>query len=161
MTTELSQGSVPQIEADVVRLRQPRLSFAAELQHASRQITVVVPQGEIDICTAPRLREAVTRAIDEGVRAVVIDLSAVTFIDAAGLGVIVWAARRLGLDAVAMVLPLRRLARIFRVCGLERLLQIYETREQAIIGLQGQETSRTGGIGLPGACGRSACPGPC
>jgi hypothetical protein len=43
MATELSQGSVPETEADVARLRQPRLSFAAELQHASQQITVVVP----------------------------------------------------------------------------------------------------------------------
>ena len=136
MTTESSQVAVPDPALpDVAWLRQPRHSFAVELERATQHITVVVLQGEIDIHTAPQLRDSLMRGIDEGVRAIVVDLSEVSFIDAAGLGVIVLAARRLGLGAVAMVLPHQGLVRIFRICGLDRLLDIYETREQAVRGL--------------------------
>ena len=51
------------------------------------------------------------------------------------MGVIVLTARRLGLGSVALVLPHRGLVRIFRVCRLDRLLDIYETQEQAVRGL--------------------------
>ena len=135
MTTELSQGSAPGVEVEVAWLRQPRLPFQVSLVRATQHTTVVVLQGEIDLHTVPRFRDAVAASVDEGARAIVIDLSDVSFIDATGLGVVVLAARRLGLGAVAMVLPHKGLVRIFRICGLDRLLDIYETREQALRGL--------------------------
>jgi len=150
MAQEVSQSSVPVIKADVARLRQRRLSFSAGLEHATQHIILVVPRGEVDLCTAPRLRETLTRAIDEGGRVIVIDLSEVTFIDASGLAVIVWAARDLCPDAVALVLPHRSLARIFRICGLECLLRIYGTPVQAVVSLQWQATSRTAAQSSPG-----------
>ncbi len=137
MTTELSQGSVPGVQLEVAWLRQPGspLPFAVELVQATRHTTVVVLQGEVDTNTASRFRDAVLAAIDGGARAIVIDLGAVSLIDGTGLGVIVLAARRLGFGALAVVLPYRGLARIFRICGLDRLLEIHETREQALRGL--------------------------
>ncbi len=137
MTTELSQGPAPGVQLEVAWLRQPEspLPFAVDLEHAARQTTVVVLQGEVDAHTVPRFRDAVVAAIDDGARAMVIDLGAVSLIDGTGLGVIVMAARRLGLGALAVVLPHRGLVRIFRTCGLDRLLEIHESREQALRGL--------------------------
>jgi anti-sigma B factor antagonist len=135
MTTELSQGLVPGVELEVAWLRQPRLPFELSLVRATPHTTVIILQGEVDLHTAPRFRDAVARDMDEGARAIAIDFTDVSFIDATGLGVVVWAARRLGLGAVALVLPHRGLVRIFRICGLDRLLDIYETREQALRGL--------------------------
>ncbi len=106
-----------------------------QLERARERIAVVVVQGEIDIHTAPRLLDAFAQGVDEGAQTVVVDLSEVSFIDAAGLGVIVVAARRLGPGAVALVSPHRGLVRIFRICGLDRLLDIYETRSQVVCGL--------------------------
>lgn len=139
MTTELSQGSVPGVELEVAWLRQPDspLPFAVDLVPAARHTTLVVLQGEVDTHTAPRFRDAVLAAIDDGARAIVIDLGAVSLIDGTGLGVIILAARRLGLGAVAVVLPHPGLVRIFRTCGLHRLLEIHETRELALSGLLG------------------------
>ncbi len=133
MTRESYQAATPDVDLpEVAWLRGPRLSFDVQLERATERITVVVVQGEIDIHTAPRLLDAVAQGIDAGARAVVVDLSEVSFIDAAGLGVIVLAARRLGPGAVALVLPHRGLVRIFRLCGLDRLLDICETRAQAV-----------------------------
>lgn len=119
-------------QPEVTCLRPPRRSFEVRFVGATQHITVVCLRGEIDAHTAPRVRDAVDRAFDLGARATVIDLSEVSFIDAAGLGVIVVAARRRGPDAVALVCPHRSIVRVFRICGLDRLLDLYDTREQAV-----------------------------
>lgn len=93
--------------------------------------TVVAVCGEVDVATAPRLREALTQAQarrlrDVADRPLVVDLSRVTFIDARGLGVLAGAARRAhgdGRDIVLrdpnpgtfQVLQITRLLGVFRV----------------------------------------------
>ena len=132
---------------EVAWLRQPALPFGVRLVRATQLVAVVVLRGEVDIHSASRFRDVVAAGIEGGVRAVVVDLSAVSFIDGAGLGVIVLTARRLGPGAVALVLPHRGLVRVFRICGLDRLLAICETREEALRGLL--EQGSTVPTGLP------------
>lgn len=128
---------------EIAWLRQPTLPFDVQLMRATELVAVVVLQGQVDTPCASRFRDAVTAGIEEGVAAMVVDLSAASFIDGVGLGVIVLAARRLGPGGVALVLPHRGLVRIFRICGLDRLLDICETREQALRGLL-ESTRRAG-----------------
>jgi anti-anti-sigma factor len=56
---------------------------------------VLAPHGELDLRVAPELRDRISTVIEDGADTVVIDLSAVTFIDSMALGVLVGAARRL------------------------------------------------------------------
>lgn len=56
---------------------------------------VVAPHGEIDIATAPQLREAIARALDADVSSLVIDLADVPFIDSTAVHVFSTTARRL------------------------------------------------------------------
>jgi anti-sigma B factor antagonist len=49
--------------------------------------------GELDIGTAPKLDEAVDRALDDGCREVVLDLGGTTFMDSTGLNALIRAAR--------------------------------------------------------------------
>lgn len=137
MRTDLSPGPVSSVEVEVSWLRQPRLPFSVSVMAATEHTSIVVLEGAFVRSTVPLARDAVVGALAAGAKALVIDLSAVSSIDSLGLGVIVMAARSLGLGAVAVVLPYRGLVRIFRVCGLDRLLEIYETRELALRGLLG------------------------
>src|SRR3954468_347802 len=50
-------------------------------------------RGELDIGTAAKLDEAVDRALEDGCREVVLDLSGTTFLDSSGLGALIRAAR--------------------------------------------------------------------
>ena len=55
--------------------------------------TRVEVAGELDLSTAAELQEAVRRAIDEGRGQLLVDLGGVTFMDSAGLGALLGAAR--------------------------------------------------------------------
>jgi anti-anti-sigma factor len=56
---------------------------------------VVRVEGDFDSVSVPRIREAVDQALDRGCREVVLDLTAVTYIDSSALGFVVWADQRL------------------------------------------------------------------
>ena len=58
----------------------------------TREATVTVA-GEVDVSTVPRLRSALVGILEEGNADAVVDLGGVEFIDASGIGVLVWAAR--------------------------------------------------------------------
>ncbi|MFZ3468726.1 STAS domain-containing protein [Streptomyces sp. 4.24] len=49
---------------------------------------LIAPAGELDVSTVHSLRAALERCLHDGVRTIDIDLSAVTFCDCSGLGVL-------------------------------------------------------------------------
>jgi len=51
--------------------------------------TVLTPFGDLDMAGAPGFRQAVVREVGEGRNQLVVDLSAVTFLDSSGLGAII------------------------------------------------------------------------
>jgi anti-sigma B factor antagonist len=55
----------------------------------------VAVTGEVDVATAPLLRSGLHSVVDEGATQLRIDLTAVTFIDSAGLGVLIGILKRL------------------------------------------------------------------
>jgi anti-anti-sigma factor len=60
------------------------------------EVQVVVVVGEIDLATAPILREHLAGAMLAGVPRAVLDLAGVTFLDSSGLSVVI---RRRGVSA--------------------------------------------------------------
>ena len=55
---------------------------------------MVIVEGEVDVATAPALRDELYQLIDKGGREIVVDLSGMDFIDSTGLGVFVGALKR-------------------------------------------------------------------
>jgi anti-sigma B factor antagonist len=86
---------------------------------------VLAVAGDLDVYEAPGFRNELEAIVDEGHRRVVVDCSAMTFIDSAGLAALVDMRRRL--DARDGVLVLRSLSarsrRIFEITDLERLFE--------------------------------------
>jgi anti-sigma B factor antagonist len=95
---------------------------------------VLAVAGELDIATAPALREHLEAAIKAGRHRLVIDLSAIDFLDSVALATIVHAKKELpeeGRLALA-VDPSSYVMLIFESSGLPKVLDLVETREQAI-----------------------------
>ncbi len=67
--------------------------FRISVRDDSGSPTVVV-EGEVDVATAPSLRDELYRLIEGGASRVVVDLSGMDFIDSTGLGVFVGALKR-------------------------------------------------------------------
>lgn len=59
---------------------------------ATGRITVA-PSGQLDLATAPQLAQALAQAQGRGGTEIVVDLSAVDFMDSSGIAVLVQAAR--------------------------------------------------------------------
>jgi anti-anti-sigma factor len=83
----------------------------------------VVLYGELDIATGPAIRRSLTAAIRGRNVHLAVDMSGVTFIDAAGIGVLVDAAsraRKAGgrLSLLAPSWPVRRLLDILHLDGI-------------------------------------------
>lgn len=90
--------------------------------------------GEIDLYTAPLLRERLVDLLAAGVKHVVIDTSGVTFLDASGLGVLVGGLKRLRAHggSLALVSDQDRIVRLLRLTGLSRFFPPYATVADAI-----------------------------
>jgi anti-sigma B factor antagonist len=93
--------------------------------------------GEVDIYTAPRLKEHLVKVLDEGATGVVVDLSGVTFIDSTALGVLIGAVRRLheADGRMALVVATRPVERVLKLTGLDRVFTIHATRDAAVAAL--------------------------
>jgi anti-sigma B factor antagonist len=102
------------------------------------EVALLVAGGEIDYDASPRLRECLADRIHAGKRHLVLDLSAVTFIDSTAIGVLVGAVMRLREQGVAGSLSVvcaeenRRVTRIFDIAGVDSLIALYRTREEAL-----------------------------
>ena len=68
--------------------------FRVDYEATTEEVGVVILEGEIDIYSAPEFKEVLVNGIEGGAKRVIVDLSAVTFIDSTALGVLVSGAKR-------------------------------------------------------------------
>jgi anti-sigma B factor antagonist len=103
--------------------------MAIELQFdvtSASERSVVAVRGEIDAYTSPRLREQLTRLMDEGQHQIVVDLEGVEFMDSTGLGVLVAALKRAKEHDgdVSLVCTSPQILRVLSITGLDRVFQV-------------------------------------
>jgi anti-sigma B factor antagonist len=113
--------------------------------------TVVAVSGELDICTVPGLRELVASLIAADRVRLVLELSELTFCDAAGAGEMLRCRRlvreRGGRLSLLQVSP--QVGRVLRITGLTGVLPAYRSLAESILAV-----SLTGAAPgeLPRAC---------
>ena len=96
-------------------------------------VCTVELEGEVDVYTAPRLKEELVALIEGGCTHVVVNLEDVAFIDSSGLGVLVSALRRARErdGAVRIVCTRENVLKIFRITGLDKVFPIFATASEA------------------------------
>jgi anti-sigma B factor antagonist len=97
---------------------------------------VVTLSGELDAFDAPALRESFHALLESAPAVIVLDLSAVTFLDSTVLGAIVGLLRRVRERSgeLRTVLPETTALRIFEITGLHAALDVWPSREAAVAG---------------------------
>jgi anti-sigma B factor antagonist len=96
--------------------------------------TVVEVGGEIDVYTAPKLREALIELVQGGTYNIVVDMEQVEFHDSTGLGVLVGGLKRVRSHdgSMTLVCTQERLLKIFRITGLTRVFEIHPDVDGAV-----------------------------
>jgi anti-sigma B factor antagonist len=121
----------------------PAGQFRLDLEHGPDGAMVLVLYGDADLHVAPELRERLTRTIEEGATALVVDLSDVTFVDSMALGVLLGAMKRIRAvgGRLRLVVARPEIRRIFEITLLDQVLAIDSTREEALanVGLAGEQ----------------------
>lgn len=102
---------------------QPQLELSVRHEGES---AVVVLQGELDLYSAAELRELLINLGSAGHHDIVLDLRDLTFIDSAGLGVLVGALRRARTEGgnLALVSPRPSVKKVLDVGGLSAVFDV-------------------------------------
>jgi len=97
-------------------------------------ITVITVGGEIDVYTAPKLRERLISLVEEGNCQLIVDMEAVEFLDSTGLGVLVGGLKRVRAQDgwIDLVCTQSRILRIFRITGLNKVFSTYDSVADAV-----------------------------
>lgn len=94
---------------------------------------VLAVQGEVDVYTAPQLREQLISLVDSGQRNLVVNLEGVEFLDSTGLGVLVGGLKRVrsaGGD-LSLICTQRRILKVLEITGLTKVFAIHDSVDAA------------------------------
>jgi anti-sigma B factor antagonist len=115
------------------------LSVSVESGDGAVVITVA---GEIDIASAPGLRDALAEAMRRPPRTLTVDLAQVSFIDSSGLDALSWVKRAAPGTEVVLASPSRQCRRILEISGLD---QVFTLEPPAADAAAGEPSPPSGG----------------
>jgi anti-sigma B factor antagonist len=97
--------------------------------------TILTVEGELDLYTAPILRDRVLTTFDEHPGRLIVDLTGVPFMDSSGLGVIVTClkhVRESGGDLALVTPPASAPTKLLALTGLDRAIPTYATVDDVL-----------------------------
>jgi anti-sigma B factor antagonist len=114
---------------------QPPHQFRVEREMTSAGVAILSVHGDVDILSAPAFKHALLETIGDGSRQVIVDLTAVPFIDSTGLGVLVSGAKKARRDGIAIVCDDTATRSMFEIVGFDRLFAVHTSLGEALTAL--------------------------
>jgi anti-sigma B factor antagonist len=96
-------------------------------------VTILAVKGEVDLYTAPSLKERIADLVAGGQTRIAVDLAGVEFMDSTGLGVLIGALKRCkdGGGSLSLVAPRDPVVKVLSITGLDKVFAIHDNVEQA------------------------------
>ncbi len=110
---------------------------AFRLQSSERNGCAVLQVfGEVDLSTAPQLREALTAMVADGELDIVVDLSATEFLDSTGLGALVTGLKRVRAQGgnMKVVCTSPRVCKVFEITSIDKVMPLLSSVDEACAG---------------------------
>ena len=106
------------------------MQISSVLEDENYLITI---DGDVDASSSIKLDEAISEAIQDGQQQILIDCVNLNYISSAGLGVFMSYSEELKAKNIRVVLLVlsEKVENVFKVLGLDQLLSIEETKDQA------------------------------
>ena len=108
--------------------------FRLEAIEPSEGCAVLRVTGEVDVFTAPMLRERVLDLTAKGAVHIIVDMSGVVFLDSTGLGVLVGGLKRVRTHngSLTLVISAERILLLFQITGLIKVFTPHRSVPDAI-----------------------------
>jgi anti-sigma B factor antagonist len=106
---------------------------------SDRNIPILAVSGEVDVYSAPALKDKITELLESGQTTLIVDLSSVAFLDSTGLGALVEAraATTEAGGAMPLVCNQERILKLFTITGLDGVFSIHAEVDEALAELAG------------------------
>jgi anti-sigma B factor antagonist len=107
--------------------------FRAEVFRSGELTDLIEVHGEASISSAPDFKELLLKRIEGDATTVVVDLSGASMTDNAVLGTLIGSARlaRSRCIRLHVVSADREIAHVFRISGLDQIISVFGSREEA------------------------------
>ena len=117
------------------------MNLKLETRSVDPRASIIDIQGEIDVYTAPQLKQQILDLLDRGVNHVIVNLTGVEYLDSTALGVLIGGLKRLRErdGTLDIICPNTRIRRIFEITGLDKIFDIYANEEEAVDALNTKE----------------------
>jgi anti-sigma B factor antagonist len=105
--------------------------FAIDEERSETGAIVLALHGDADLHVAPELRDRIAEVLGEGATSIVVDLSQVTFVDSALLGVLIDGLKRVRTvgGSLRLVVTSVEIRRIFEIMLLDRVFELDASRD--------------------------------
>jgi len=109
------------------------VNFKMETRTIEQSLPVIELEGEVDVYTAPQLKQQMVGLLEGGAKAMVVDLAKVDYLDSTALGVLIGGLKRMReTDGnLALVCPSPRIRRVFEITGLDKIFDLFSTTDEA------------------------------
>ena len=99
-------------------------------------------EGEVDVYTAPQLKQQMLALLDGGATEIMVDLTKVDYLDSTGLGVLIGGLKRMREREgnVVLICPNQRVRRVFEITGLDKIFDIFNSEAEAHAQAAGKES---------------------
>ena len=103
----------------------------------SGRTAVVTAAGEVDLTNAESLRDALLSALNAGALGLVVDMTATTFLDSAGVTALARASRRATATGATLrlVVTAAPVLRVLNLVGIDQLLEVHPSVTDAVASL--------------------------
>ncbi|HEY8313329.1 MAG TPA: STAS domain-containing protein [Candidatus Baltobacteraceae bacterium] len=110
------------------------MDIKVNVREAQGDSYVVDLNGEIDVYTSPKVKDAIGDLIDKGHYNLIINLEKVRYIDSTGLGVLIGGLKRVREHGgtVNLVCTNPQIKKIFDITGLVKIFGIYDDEDAAM-----------------------------
>jgi anti-sigma B factor antagonist len=110
------------------------VDIKVNVREAQGDTYIVDLNGEIDVYTSPKVKDAIGDLIDKGHYNLIINLEKVRYIDSTGLGVLIGGLKRVREHGgtVNLVCTNPQIKKIFDITGLVKIFGIYDDEDAAM-----------------------------
>jgi len=133
MLSECSRTPEREPTLELGSVRRTTVDLSLDTRHENGH-TIIEVSGEIDVYTAPKLRDRISELVADGNYHLIVDLEKVDFLDSTGLGVLVGGLKKLRSHdgSMALICTQDRLLKIFRITQLAKVFAIYDSQATAL-----------------------------